>query len=96
MLYKMTEWESPVSGWYCGNVDALGKDSNAWWLPARIMNLAPADYIQLLITKYKPDYIHFNKEKVLLSFSWKSQAAMRKFKNDLNAAARRVNFQIEV
>ena len=96
MLYKMTEWESPCSGWYCGNIDALGKNSNAWWLPARILNLTLTDYIQLLITKYKPDYIHFNKESFLLSFSWVNQAAMRKFKNDINAAARKVNFQIEV
>lgn len=93
MLYKMSEWESP-SGWHCNCIDNLKGGSGIWYLPARILNISPADYITLVIAKYKPDKIIFNKEKFLFFFSWKNQSDMRKFKNDINAAARKVNFQI--
>ena len=94
MLYKMSEWESPVSGWHCGCVDALADPNNTWWLPARILNISPAEYVELVITKFKPDHVYFNKEKCFFSFSWNSQTAERAFKNYINAAARKINFQI--
>jgi len=94
MLWQMKEWESPVSGWHCGCVDNLAQDSNVWYLPARILDISPAAFIELLIKEYKPDYIHFNEEKCLFHYSWKSQTAERKFKNFINAAARKKNFQI--
>lgn len=95
MLYKMSEWETS-SGWHCGNVEAVGKNSNAWWYPARILKLSPADYIAFVINQYKPDYIHFNKQAFLFTFSWKNQSKMREFKNFINRKARESNFQIEV
>ena len=93
-LYKMTEWESLASGWHCGCVDNLGGGSNLWYLPARILDIAPAEFIELLVTKYQPDSVWYSKEKCVLVYSWKSQTKMRKFKNDMNAAARKKNFQI--
>ena len=93
-LYKMTEWESLSSGWYCGCVDNLGGGSNLWYLPARILDISPAEFIELLVTKYKPDNIWYSKENCILCYSWKDQSKMRKFKNDMNAAARKKNFQI--
>lgn len=93
MLYKMEEWESP-SGWHAGCTQKLGQDSNVWYLPARILGISPAEYMKLVLAKYKPDKLYFNREKCLFFFSWTDQAAMRRYKNDINAAARRVNFQI--
>ena len=52
------------------------------------------EFIELLITKYKPDNFHYNKDTGFCCWSWKSQVAMRKFKNDINAAARKTNFQV--
>ena len=93
MLYKQTEWESE-SGWHCGCVDNLGKNSNAWYLPARILGLNPADYIKFIIKNYKPDNIWVDSEKYLVFFSWKNQSDMRLFKNFINKKARECNFQI--
>lgn len=95
MLYKMSEWEDPI-GWHCGDVEALGKNSNAWWYPARILNLSLADYITFIIDNYKPDYYYFDKQAFLFAFSWKNQSKMREFKNFINRKARERNFQIEV
>ena len=46
-LMKYTEWESP-SGWHSGDVSDLAHMSNAWWYPARLLGLSPADYILFL------------------------------------------------
>ena len=93
MLYHQSEWES-VSGWHCNCVDNLGKDSGAWWHPARILGVSPAQFIAILIERFKPDTFYYNAETCFCSWSWKSQAAMRKYKNWINAEARRVNYQI--
>ena len=92
MVWQAEEWES-VSGWHCGCVKDLAHDSNAWYLPARILNLAPADYIKYMIDNFNP-IVHTNKDKCLIFFSWEKQADMRKFKNFINKKARECNFQI--
>jgi len=94
MLFKMTEWQSASGNWYCGCVDNLAGDSGAWYLPARILNITPVAFIELLITKFKPDDVWYSKEKCILVYSWKSQTKMRAYKNWLNAEARKKNFQI--
>ena len=93
MLYKCEEWES-ISGWHCGCLLDLAHNSNLWYLPARILDLTPAQFIEFLITNYKPDHIYFNKESCFFSYSWDKQESMRKFKRFINAAARKKNFQI--
>ena len=53
----------------------------------------PADeYVKWMIETYKPDKIYWSGK--LFTFSWKSQAQMRKFKNYINAQSRKVNYQI--
>lgn len=94
MIYKLTEWQNSSGIWYCNCIDNLAQNSGAWWLPARVLNISPADFIKLLLSKYKPDVFSFNKEKCFCCWGWKDQSAMRKFKNELNAEARKVNFQI--
>ena len=94
MIWQASEWQSASGLWHCGCLDKLGQDSNAWYLPARILGLTPANYIKLIIAKYKPDDVYVNTEKCLVFFSWKSQAQMRLFKNMINAEARKKNFQI--
>lgn len=94
MLYKMTEWSSPSGAWHCNCIDDLAHNSGVWYLPARILNLSPAAYIEYVIKNFKPDHISADKEKCFVSFSWESQTEMRKFKNFINKKAREVNFQI--
>ena len=93
MLYKLSEWESE-SGWHAGCVDNLASNSNAWWLPARILNISPAAFVEWVIKEYQPDDVYFSEEKCLFFFSWKSQEKERKYKNYINKKARERNFQI--
>ena len=94
MIFKMTEWQSSSGLWYCNCIDNLAQNSGAWWLPARVLNITPAEFLKLLLSKYKPDVFNFSKEYFFCSWAWKDQSSMRKFKNDMNAAARKANFQI--
>lgn len=94
MIYKSEEWQGSSGNWYCNCLSNLGSNAGAWYMPARILNISPAQFIELLITKYKPDNFSFNKDTCFCCWSWKSQTAMRKFKNDINAAARKANFQV--
>jgi len=94
MLYKMTEWQSSSGLWYCNCVDDLAHNSGVWYLPARILDLTPAAYIEYMIKNFKPDRIYADKESCFISFSWKNQADMRLWKNFINKKAREKNFQI--
>lgn len=95
MLYKMTEWENNGK-FYCGCVDDLGHDSGVWYLPCRFLDLSPAKYLEMVITKFKPDHIFYaiDDKHCVISWSWNKQSDMRLLKNHINAAARRKNFQI--
>ena len=94
MLYKLTEWQDVCGKWHCGCVDDLANGSNMWYLPARILNISPAQYISWVIDNYAPDDIYASKEKCLVFISWTDQNKMRKFKNYINKKAREINFQI--
>lgn len=93
MLWVAKEWQGSSGKWYCGCVDKLGSDSGAWFIPARILGWDPADYIEYVIKNFNPN-VYYNKEKCLVFFSWEKQADMRRYKNWINAAARKINYQI--
>ena len=92
-LYKMTEWES-VGYWHCNDVSDLTHGSAYWWLPARMMKLSPAQYVQWVIDNFHPDIVSHSDDGSFVSFCWKSQSEMRKYKNKVNALARQENFMI--
>lgn len=92
-LLRYEEWQSPSGAWYCNDTSEIGRSqAGLWWAPARLLDLSLDEYVNLLITKFKPDNIFYNQEKNVLIYSWKRQADMRKFKNWLNAEARKKNF----
>lgn len=96
-LFQMTEWVSPTGKWHCACVSNLKENSSAWYLPARILGISPAEYLLFVIENYKPDDISvLNKDSndLIILFSWNEQKNMRKFKNYINKKAREVNFQI--
>lgn len=92
MLYKSSEWES-ASGWNCNCVDDLAGWAGLWYTPARILNISPAAFVELLITQYNAK-IYYNEKTCFVSYYWEKQDDMRKFKNFINRKAREVNFQI--
>lgn len=92
-LLRYEEWEQNGS-WYCNDLSDLCSIRAQWWAPARMLNISPAEYVQLLIDRFAPDKIKYNQEADVLVFSWKSISKMRVFKNWLNAQARKYNYVI--
>lgn len=92
-IYKLSEWQGSSGKWYCACVDNLGKNSGAWYMDARACMEPLAAHLKDLIEVYGaevtpfPDYSGY-------SFCWESQAKMRKYKNMVNAAARKNGFKI--
>lgn len=94
MLYKCEEWKSESDIWYCEHTASFPKNVQKWVVPARILGVSPADFIQLLIDKFKPDKIWHNEDCSFVGWGWESQSQMRVYKNWINAEARKKNFQI--
>ena len=95
MLYEVSEWQSTGSGlYYCNNVKDIAHGSGNWWIPARILNLTPAAFVEFLIKEYKPDKISYNEEKNFLYYAWTTPENCHKWKLYINKQARKVNYII--
>jgi hypothetical protein len=90
-LLRSEEWGEPGS-WYCNDTSDLCSVRALWWVPARMLGISPAEYVQLLIDKFHPDKIKYFEDTNVLVYSWRKQADMRAFKNWLNAQARKYNY----
>ena len=93
-LLKYTEWQGAAGSWYCNDTSDLTSIRSLWWAPARMMNMTPAEYVEWLVTNFKPDYIAYDEEHDVLVYSWRKITDMRLFKNKLNALARKYNYII--
>ena len=91
-LYKASMWQGGSGYWYCGDIEDLGHDSGRWWIPARMLSISPSDYVRLLVEKFNVSVINFNYPRNFLYFAWKNEADCRKYKNWINAAARKANY----
>jgi hypothetical protein len=88
MKIKLTEWQEGDGSWHAADISAVGQGSSRWWLVPRALGMSLPDYVQMIITKYKPDRIKYFEDANVLTYSWKSQAAMRLFKNNVNKMLR--------
>ena len=87
-IYSVSEWKSPTGHYHCGDMSDLANNSNAWWIPCRILEITPEDYVKMLVDKFKVDYLRYSEEHDILFFSWNNQTAMRKYKNFINKEAK--------
>ena len=93
-LYKCTEWEGGGL-WFCADTSDLVHDSSNWYVPCRVLGVSPAEFVRLLKEKYNCDIIKWTAEEpCMLFYCWSNQSDMRKFKNDVNKAARDRHFLI--
>lgn len=92
-LLKYSEWQGGSGRWYCDDIDVLSKERNPWFLPARLLGLTPAQYLQWVIDNYSPDHFMHNADYSFVGWSWdhKNQGKMRKFKNKINSLAKEHN-----
>ena len=93
-LYKCEEWQGSSGIWYCEHTSTFPKNVVKWVVPARILGLTPADFLRYLINEYQPDEVYHNEDCSFVGWGWRDQAKMRKYKNWINAEARRKNFKI--
>ena len=90
---KYSEWES-ISGWHCGDISDLGKGSNYWWFPARMLELELTDYILLLKNKFHAKNFKYFKDENVLLWHWETYNDCHSFVLFLNSEAKKRKFYI--
>lgn len=88
-LLRYEEWQSGSGRWFCNDTSDLTSVRSLWYTPARMLDMPLDKFIQMLINDFEVDYISFGK---ILIYSWDSQTKARKFKNFINAEARKRNY----
>ena len=91
VLYKASEWQGTSNNWYVNDVSDLTSIRSLWWTPVRMLGITPCEYVLMLKEKFNANRISFDK---ILIFSFATQADARKYKNWINAEARKRNFVI--
>ena len=94
ILYQMTDWESPSGIFYCEHISSFPRNVQKWIVPARILGITPAEFLKLLIEEYQPDVVYHNDDYSFVNWGWRDKSKMRKYKNWMNAEARKKNFRI--
>lgn len=94
-LYVASEFQS-VGGSYHIQCDDLVGTGRNWIEPARILGIAPTEFITLLRNEYNAEIEPYRKDGKLkwIGYSWEHLADARKFKNFLNAKARTKKYMI--
>lgn len=93
-LLRYSEWQGADNYWHCNDVEDLRHGSGYWWHPARMLGLTPAAYLKKVIDEFQPDEVHHSDDCSYVGWKWKSQTQMRKFKNWINAEARKHQFYL--
>lgn len=90
-IYHVSEWQSPTGRWHCNDVEDLGNGSGYWWIPCRILGMAPTDFILMLKETFNASDFSYSVESNVLLYSWEKQSDMRRYKNWINEMARKAN-----
>lgn len=92
-LLKFVEWQSSgTDEWHCNDTSDLASVRGLWWVPARLLGLAPADYVKWLIKNYKPDHISFDNDVLLFSWDKNNYARCHSFVLYINSESRKRKF----
>ena len=90
-IYKCTTWTSPTGREHCGDLSDLKNNSNAWWIPCRILGIAPTDFILLLKETFNASNFYYREEGNVLLYSWEKKEDAIRYKNWINEMARKAN-----
>lgn len=94
-VYRCVEWQDATGNWLVNDITSMTSIAVKWWVPMRMLNLTPEDYIRLLKDKFHVNYMKYVKDADLLIFSFTTQEAARKYKNWINKEARNRNYIID-
>lgn len=90
-LYKADIWKDN-GVWHVNDVQDLAGISGYWWVPMRMLELSPIEYVTLLKEKFNASNFIYTAKYDTLIFSFKKESDGRKFKNYINKIARDKNF----
>ena len=93
-LLRYEPWDDGCGNYAVNDCTDLKSIRGLWWVPARMLNISPADFVKLLVERFKVDKIKYFQEEDVLIYSWSSLQRARDFKNWLNAEARKRNFML--
>ena len=88
---KYAEFQGGSGYWYINCPDAIGKVQNQWWYMARIRNLSPAAYLEMLVKDYHA-IVKFNGKTLLYSWKKENYGKMHSFLLWINREARNRKF----
>lgn len=91
-LYRMSEWQSGSGRWYVNDVEELTTDASRWWTPVRMLGITFNEYVLMLKDKFNAKHFSYTADVNVLIFSFDTQADARKFKNWINAQARKKQY----
>ena len=96
-ILRLEEFQGGDDNWYVAATAEIGKIGNRWYTIPYALKMSAYDYVELLVTKFKPDRVSLQEGPIgsVLVYSWKSQAQMRLFKNWVNAQLRKHQFFVE-
>ena len=93
-VWKASEWQSPTGKWHINDVSAIASGSADWIHPCNIMHMTPEEFAIWIEETFNAQDVKLT-ERILL-FDFLTQAEARKYKNYINAAARREKYLIEI
>ena len=93
-LYKMVEWQDGAGNAHCNDTSDLAGIAGYWWVPARLLDLTPADFVKWLIDTYKPDHVSFDGKTFLYWWNKDHYGLQHKYLLYINKVAREKKFYI--
>jgi hypothetical protein len=93
-LLRYEPWDDGNGNFHVNDCTDLKSIRGLWWVPARMLGISPAEYVELLIVRFKVDKIKYLQEADVLIYSWNSLQKARDFKNWLNQEARKRQYVI--
>ena len=91
-LLKYSEWQDGVDRWHCNDVSKLSGIGSLWWVPCRMLEMTPVDYIKWLRATYAPDHMSFDGKTLLFSWDKDNYSKCHAFVLYINRIARNKKF----
>ena len=87
--FKLSEWQTASSKWYCNDTTNLNTEKAKWYYIPRKLGISLPSFVELLINKYKVDNISFNGETLVYSWNAENYRYCHTFVLEMNAKAKK-------
>ncbi len=92
-IYKASVWTNGIGNiWHCNDVEDLSGISAKWWVPCRILQIPPVDFLKMLKEKFNAINFYYCEETNFIGWSFSSEKDAIAYKNFINKKARERSF----